>query len=269
MPLLYGRPVHVYLIAGAAVWGIVSGLLLPRAAYRLAVEPEQPWARACPAGHPVRGWLGPARCRTCLQPAGEAAAAVTAATTDADPAPDGTQGQYGPGLGVALASALACAAFAHAVGTRPELAVWLLLTPLGLLLARVDLLVFRLPDVLTLPAAAGTALLLGVAALLPRHDGSWTRALIAAAVLGAVYFVLFLINPAGMGFGDVKLAPTLGLALGWYGWPAVFLGTFAGFLLGAVTGLVLLLARRANRKTPIPFGPFMLLGAFGAALLGA
>ncbi|MEE4543536.1 A24 family peptidase [Streptomyces sp. V4-01] len=260
---------HVYLIAAAAVWGGVSGLLLPRAAYRLAVEPEQPWAGACPAGHPVGGWLGPARCRACARPAGGAAATVDATAAEDVAAPVRADGRYGPGPVLALACALACAALAHAVGARPELGVWLLLAPAGLLLARVDLLVFRLPDVLTLPAAAGAALLLGLAALLPRHDGSWTRALIAAAALGVLYLVLFLVNPVGMGFGDVKLAPTLGLALGWYGWQAVFLGTFAGFLLGALTGLVLLLTRRANRKSPIPFGPFMLLGAFGAVLLAA
>lgn len=236
---------HVYLIVGALVWGTAAGLLLPRAAYRLSVEAEQPWAAACPAGHPVRGWVGPARCTQCAPPL------------------------YGPGTGVALASGVACGALAYAVGTRPELAVWLLLVPVGVLLARVDLRVFRLPDVLTLPAFGATAALLGLAATMPSHDGSWTRALIAAVALAAVYFVLFFINPAGMGFGDVKLAPTLGLVLGWYGWPAVFLGTFAGFLLGAVTALVLVALRRADRKTPIPFGPFMLAGAWLGVLLAA
>jgi leader peptidase (prepilin peptidase)/N-methyltransferase len=239
---VYGRPVHVYLIVGAAVWGIASGLLLPRAAYRLTVPAEEPWAAACPAGHPLAGWLGPARCREC-----------------------GAE-RYGLGYGVALACAVACAALAYTVGGHPELAVWLLLVPLGLLLARVDLAVFRLPDVLTLPAFCGTAVLLGGAALLPSHQGSWVRGLIAAAVLGVVYAVLFFINPAGMGFGDVKLAPTLGLVLGWYGWGAVIWGTFAGFVLGALFGLALIVTRRGNRKTAIPFGPFMLLGALGALL---
>jgi leader peptidase (prepilin peptidase) / N-methyltransferase len=236
--------VHVYLMVGAAVWGIATGLLLPRAAYRLAVEADQPWAPACPAGHPVRGWLGPARCASC-----------------------GTGRPYGPGYGAAVAAAAACAALAAVVGAHPELVVWLLLVPVGIVLARVDLKVFRLPDVLTLPALAGTAGLLGVAALLPSHEGSWTRALIAGAVLGAAYFVLFFINPAGMGFGDVKLAPTMGLALGWYGWGTVFVGTMLGFGLGAVLGLFLIATRRADRKTPIPFGPFILAGTLAALLL--
>jgi leader peptidase (prepilin peptidase)/N-methyltransferase len=243
--------VHVYLIVAATVWGIAGGLLLPRAAYRLAVEAGQPWTADCPSGHPLpagpRGWLGPARCARCAA---------------ADP---GTE-PYGMGYGAALACALGCAALGVAVGAHPELVVWLLLMPVGVLLTRIDLLVFRLPDVLTLPALAATGVLLGLAALLPGHDGSWLRALIAAAVLGLVYLLLFFVNPAGMGFGDVKLAPTLGLVLGWYGWPVVFTGTFAGFALGAVAGIVLIASRRANRKTALPFGPFMLLGTLGALL---
>jgi leader peptidase (prepilin peptidase) / N-methyltransferase len=268
--------VHVYLIAGAIGWGIVSGLLLPRAAYRLAVEAGRPWASHCPAGHPLRGWLGPARCRTCATerpatappapaPAGDPAAASAPANP---PLPAGRAPgvRYGPGPWTAVACAAACGAVAARAGSGPELVVWLLLVPAGLLLARVDLQVFRLPDVVTLPAMAATAALLGGAALLPGHGGSWPRAVEAGAALGALYFLLFFVNPSGMGFGDVKLAPTLGMTLGWYGWPVVVAGTFAGFLLGAVAGLVLVAARRAHRKTPMPFGPFMLLGALAALL---
>ncbi|MFC4032708.1 prepilin peptidase [Streptomyces polygonati] len=235
---------HVYPIVLAAVWGIAGGLLAPRAAYRLAVPADTPWAAACPSGHPVRGWLGPARCRT----------------------PHCPSGSYGLGYGAAIGCGAVCGWLALATGAHPELVVWLLLVPVGLVLARVDLMVFRLPDVLTLPALGGAVALLGVASLLPSHQGSWLRALCAAAAVGAVYLVLFFVNPAGMGFGDVKLAPTLGLVLGWYGWPTVFTGTFAGFALGALTGLVLIALRRANRKTPIPFGPFMLLGALAGVL---
>ncbi|HEY5833563.1 A24 family peptidase [Streptomyces sp.] len=235
---------HVYLIAGAAVWGLAGGLLVPRAAYRLAVPAGEPWAAVCPAGHAIRGWLGPARCPACATP------------------------PYGLGYGAAAAGALACGALALTLGAHPELVVWLLLVPVGLVLARVDLLVFRLPDVLTLPALPVTAALLGLAALLPAHDGSWTRALLAAVAVGAIYLVMFLVNPAGMGFGDVKLAPTLGLSLGWYGWPSVVTGTFAGLALGALAGLLLIAGRRATRKTAIPFGPFMLIGALGALLIG-
>ncbi len=81
--------------------------------------------------------------------------------------------------------------------------------------------------------------------------------------------MLYRVNPGGMGFGDVKLAVGAGAVLGWYGWPTVLLGTFAGFLLGALYGGALVLARRAGRKTAVPFGPFLLAGALTGLLIGA
>lgn len=88
-------------------------------------------------------------------------------------------------------------------------------------------------------------------------------------MLGGAYFLLFLLNPHGLGFGDVKLAPGLGAVLGWYGWGTVVLGTFAGFLFGGLYGLGLVLARRAGRRTTIPFGPFLIAGAFVGLVIGA
>ncbi|GGY04467.1 hypothetical protein GCM10010384_05930 [Streptomyces djakartensis] len=168
-----------------------------------------------------------------------------------------------------IATALVCAALAAATGTRPELGVWLLLAPVGVLLTVVDFRVRRLPDPLTLPFAGAALALLGLTALVPEHAGQWTTALLGSLALGGGYFALFLINPAGMGFGDVKLALGTGAVLGWYGWPTVMLGTFAGFLLGALYGGALVVARRADRKTAIAFGPFLITGAFLGLLAGA
>jgi leader peptidase (prepilin peptidase)/N-methyltransferase len=236
------------LVTAAALWGAAAGALLPRAAYRFSAPSGEAWRELCPGEHPIRGWLGRARCGQC------------AAATQS----------YGPGTGVlATVTARVCAALAAATGTRPELAVWLLLGPVGVLLAVVDFRVRRLPDPLTLPLAGAALALLGLTALVPEHAGTWTTALLGALVLGAGYFVLFLINPAGMGFGDVKLALGMGAVLGWYGWPTVLLGTFAGFLLGALYGGALVVARRAGRKTAIPFGPFLITGAFLGLLVGA
>ena len=235
------------LIAVAALWGAAAGALLPRAAYRFAAPSGEDWRDRCPGGHPVTGWLGRARCGQC--PSAEAA--------------------YGSAVPLVVATALVCAALAAATGPRPELGVWLLLGPVGVLLAAVDLRVKRLPDVLTLPLAGGALVLLGVAALLPEHAGDWLTSLYGALALGGAFFVLFLINPGGMGFGDVKLALGLGAALGWYGWPTLMLGTFAAFLLGAVYGGALVAVRRAGRKTAIAFGPFLIAGAFAGVLIGA
>ncbi|MFK0129916.1 prepilin peptidase [Streptomyces rubiginosohelvolus] len=284
------------LLALAAVWGAVTGLLIPRAAYRFAVEPEEPWRTACPAGHPLtgpaRGWLGPARCAPCAVPAarvpetpapGTAASETSAPGTPTSEAPTPeppeppeprttdtpTPPAYAPTTLAPLATVLVCVALAAATGARPELVGWLALAPVAVLLAVVDRRVHRLPDPLTLPLAAAAVLLLGGAALLPGHAGSWTSGLLGGLALGGFYLLLFLINPNGMGFGDVKLALALGVALGWYGWTVLFVGGFAGFLFGAAYGLVLVLLRRAGRRTGIPFGPFMIAGALTGVLLGA
>ncbi|MFC5954192.1 prepilin peptidase [Streptomyces pratens] len=280
----------------AVVWGVVTGALLPRAVYRFAVPTGEAWQDRCPEGHPLRGWLGRARCGQCAPrgegvPGGERAprgedtgreeaAGCEEGTGHGEEVPrgDGKRGAvkraagtaYGTGpVAPAAVTALVCAALAAAAGTRPELAVWLLLAPVGVLLAVVDFRVQRLPDPLTLPFAAAALALLGVVALVPEHAGTWTTALLGALALGAGYFVLFLINPAGMGFGDVKLALGAGAVLGWYGWPTVMLGTFAGFLFGALYGGALVVARRAGRGTAIPFGPFLIAGAFAGLLIGA
>ncbi|MEU3832791.1 A24 family peptidase [Streptomyces microflavus] len=288
------------LLAVAAVWGGVTGLLIPRAAYRFAVEPEEPWRTACPSGHaftgPLGGWLGPARCAACasraqtavppygdeseapVPPYGDERVAPVPTSGDEPEAPAPTSGgdrpapapvPYAPGILAPLVTVLACTVLAAATGARPELVGWLLLAPVAVLLATVDRRVHRLPDPLTLPLAAAAVLLLGGAALLPGHAGSWTSALLGGPALGGFYFLLFLINPNGMGFGDVKLALALGVALGWYGWEVLFLGGFAGFLFGAAYGLGLVLLRRAGRRTGIPFGPFMIAGALTGILLGA
>ncbi|WP_326699562.1 A24 family peptidase [Streptomyces sp. NBC_01754] len=266
------------LIAVAVLWGAATGLLLPRIAYRFSVEPEEPWRAACPAGHPLtgpgRGWIGSATCTSCAlaavpthqdgtgaAPEGAPEAAVPTARPRCAP-------RYAPAAVPPAVTALVCAALAWAVGPRPELVVWLAVTPVAVLLAVIDHRVHRLPDLLTLPLAAVTALLLGGAALLPGHAGSWITALLGGAALGGFYLLLFLINPHGMGFGDVKLALALGLALGWYGWAVVCAGGFAGFLFGALYGGGLMLLRRAGRKTGIPFGPFMIAGALLGLLAG-
>lgn len=264
------------LIAVAALWGAAAGLLVPRAAYRLSVEPGEPWRDRCPAGHaltgPAGGWLGAPPCRTCGPRARiriGAAPPATAPQPQPQPQSEPETAPVSLPFAPALLTALVCALLATATGPRPELVVWLLYAPFGLLLASVDVRVHRLPDGLTLPLAAATPSLLGAAALLPYDAGSWSHALLGALALGGAYLVLFLINPAGMGFGDVKLALSLGAALGWYGWGILFAGAFAGFLLGSLYGLGLVLARRGGRKAAIPFGPFMLGGALLGVLLGA
>jgi leader peptidase (prepilin peptidase)/N-methyltransferase len=69
-----------------------------------------------------------------------------------------------------------------------------------------------------------------------------------------------------MGMGDVKLAAVMGLLLGSAVAPAILIALLAGVLVGAVV-----IARKgavAGRKTAIPFGPFLALGAIVAVYVG-
>ena len=69
-----------------------------------------------------------------------------------------------------------------------------------------------------------------------------------------------------MGFGDVKLAGVIGGMTAYLSWGTLLSGAFLGFLLGAVAGVLLIAGRRAGRRSAVPFGPFMLLGAWSAVL---
>ncbi len=140
---------------------------------------------------------------------------------------------------------------------------WLLYIPIAMALAVIDLREKRLPDALTLPSAAGALVLLAADAAMHGLSGL-LHACAGAALLFAVYFLMNLLSRGGMGMGDVKLALSIGAITGYLGWVYTVGATMLAFLAGGAVSAVLLASRRADRKGTIPFGPFMLLGAFGA-----
>jgi leader peptidase (prepilin peptidase) / N-methyltransferase len=90
--------------------------------------------------------------------------------------------------------------------------------------------------------------------------------LVAACAAGGFFLVAVLAYPRGMGMGDVKLAFVLGLFLGRDVGPALFLALIAGTLVGAAV-----IARKGvadGRRTKVPFGPFLALGAIVALFAG-
>ncbi len=129
-------------------------------------------------------------------------------------------------------------------------------------LGLIDLDTRRLPNAIVLPSYLVVVALLAIASALTGDWWALLRALAGGVTLFLAYFVMILIYPKGMGFGDVKLAGVIGLILGWIGWGTLAVGGFAAFLLGGVFGIVLVLTHRAGRKTDIPFGPWMLSGAW-------
>ena len=110
---------------------------------------------------------------------------------------------------------------------------------------------------------------LGVPALLA---GDLERLGIAAAGAGLMfgaYALMAIAWPGGMGMGDVKLAGVLGAFLGFSGWAALAVGAFGAFVLGGVISIILLATKRIGRKGGIPFGPWMIAGAWMGLVLGA
>jgi leader peptidase (prepilin peptidase) / N-methyltransferase len=144
------------------------------------------------------------------------------------------------------------------------LPAYLYFAAIGVALTVTDLQVRRLPNAIVLPSYPVVAVLLAVSAAVEGDWWAFVRALLGGAVLFAFFFALAYFYPAGMGFGDVKLAAIVGGVLGYLSWSALLIGAFAGFLIGAVAGLTLIAIKRAGRKTAIPFGPSMIVGALVA-----
>ena len=71
-----------------------------------------------------------------------------------------------------------------------------------------------------------------------------------------------------MGLGDVKLSAAIGLSLGLLGWQPVTASFALAFLAAGVFAFVLLAAKRAGRKTRLPLGPFLIIGAWLSVLGG-
>ncbi len=149
------------------------------------------------------------------------------------------------------------------------LVAYLYLASVSIALVLIDIDTHTLPNRIVVPAYAVGAVLLGTSGVLSGDFGSLASAAISAAALFLVYLALTLIYPRGMGMGDVKLAGVLGLFLGFIGWQAAVVGAFAAFLLGGLFSLALLALRKASGKTAIPFGPWMLLGAWLGILFGS
>jgi leader peptidase (prepilin peptidase)/N-methyltransferase len=236
--------VNPLLVASLAMAGLVAGSGLRALIVRYAVPAGEPPRWCCPAcaqqlpsaRQMARALLG--RCPACGQRTGP------------------------PRLTVEVTTALLLGALAARVypGLVLAAACWLALCSVSL--AFIDAAVRRLPDVLTGAAFVGTALLLLAAAAASGHWDVLARAVLGGVALAGFYLVLAVISPSGMGLGDVKAAAALGTMLAWRGWAALIAGGFAGFLLAAVYGIALLISGRATRKHQIPFGPFMITGAF-------
>lgn len=261
MTIALAGPVFVYSIVVAGVLGLLIGSFLNVVIYRVpnglsVVAPPS----ACPAcgerirsrdNIPVLSWLMlRARCRQCKAgisaryPLIEMATAVFFAV---------------------VALAFVPRLFAPGVHSLPAVLVLLALLYLAAVsvsLTAIDLDTHTLPNAIVLPSYGVSAVLLGSASCLSGNFDSLLRGAIGLVTLFAFYAIMAFAFPGGMGFGDVKLAGVLGLFLAYFGWGEFAVGAIAAFLFGGLFGLSLVVTRQANRKTGIPFGPWMLVGAW-------
>jgi leader peptidase (prepilin peptidase) / N-methyltransferase len=121
-----------------------------------------------------------------------------------------------------------------------------------------------LPDILTLPVIP-IGLLYAVSGFDPLVGREWVIALIAAIAIPAALFLPSIPFGAGaFGGGDVKLLVGVGLMAG--GSRALG-GVLFGLIVAGLVLAVLLIARRIGRRTYVPFGPFLIIGALWAVLI--
>jgi leader peptidase (prepilin peptidase)/N-methyltransferase len=258
-----------FLAAIAGVFGLAIGSFLNVVIYRVPIGKSIAYpASACPNcgsgihaydNVPVVSWfaLG-GKCRNCREPISARYPLV----------------ELGTGLlffVVALPLAARLAAVeptVNAIASALTLVAYLYLAAVSVALAFIDIEHHKLPNVIVLPSYVVGIVLLGSAALLSGDVGQLIRAGIGMAAMGVGYLLLAIVKPGAMGLGDVKLAGVLGLFLGFTGWGALTVGSLSAFFLGGIYGLVLIALRKSTRKSGIPFGPWMALGAWIGILFG-
>ena len=167
---------------------------------------------------------------------------------------------------------LACGALfagtAARFGVDWSLPAFLVLFAGLLALSVIDVERLILPKAIVWPLSVAVAALLVVAAA---ATGEWHDLLegaVCAAGWFVVFYAMFAVSPRLLGFGDVRLAPVLGLALGWLGWRYVLLGFFAANLIGAVIGIALIASHRMSRRQQVPYGVFLAAGCAVAVFAG-
>ncbi|WP_017612930.1 prepilin peptidase [Nocardiopsis salina] len=178
-----------------------------------------------------------------------------------------------------LLFALAAGAAVHQQWALADLPPVLWLVAFGVPLSVVDLRVMRLPDPVVGAAYPVAALLLAAAVLWPAGAGvqpseaelqRGAEALVSMVLITVLYWLLWRVQPSGLGFGDVKLAGITGLYTGWSaGAVGALAAAFWAFAAFSAVGMALLALRRLTRRQPFPLGPFMLGSTFLTVLAGA
>jgi leader peptidase (prepilin peptidase)/N-methyltransferase len=150
---------------------------------------------------------------------------------------------------------------AWALGPIPLAVAWVAVMLVAAVASIVDVEVKRLPDQLVIVATVLAAVLLVWPAMETGSVGRWALAIGIGVASGCVYFLFALVNPAGIGMGDVKFAIPLGIVMGYLGWPVAVAGILLAFVFNGVGTLVALATGRVKRGGSTAFGPYMTASA--------
>ena len=167
-----------------------------------------------------------------------------------------------------IANATLFVLFALRFGADPVLPAFCIMAAALVALVWIDLHEYRLPREITYPATALSFVAIVIAALVDDEPERIWKALLGAGIALAIMWLIYVASKGGMGDGDVRLAPLLGLHLGYLNPGIVPIGLFLGFLIGAVVGVALMAGSKAGRKTAVPFGPFLAAGTVLAVFIG-
>lgn len=173
---------------------------------------------------------------------------------------------------LAVGSAVAAALVAWQVPDE-LVPAWVLFCAMGSWLTYIDLRTRYLPFLLTVPLHVGVLALVALGAFLLDDWDVLVHGLIGnAVVFGAFWLIHFMgrfFRGGAFGYGDVRLGGIIGLALGALGSQPTFIGTYAGWLLGAIFGVVHTMRTRRGIRSSYAFGPYLVIGAvIGAAAVG-
>jgi leader peptidase (prepilin peptidase)/N-methyltransferase len=145
-------------------------------------------------------------------------------------------------------------------GVGWQTVVYALLFSSLLVITFIDLDHQIIPDRITLPG-----MIVGLVASSIILPIGFLDALIGLLLGGALFYGVAVASRGGMGGGDIKLIAMIGAFLGW---KQALLTIFIGALVGSVIGLFLMTFKGKSRKYPVPFGPFLSLGAVVSLFAG-
>jgi len=178
---------------------------------------------------------------------------------------EGSAGSASPAPLVAGLTAVLFAAVGFRFGLDPAVPAYLVLIGALVVQSIIDLRVRRLPREITYTALGGGGVLLAAAALGSHDPTRLWRAMIGATVALAAMWLVHVASRGDLGDGDVRLAPLLGLYLGYVSLESVAVGLTVGFLLGAVLAIALMARHRPPPS--LPFGPFLAAGTLATLLV--